>query len=116
MALERIIITFEKDGSYRGSSATDFDGLPAHLEHADLEALCPCINAAAMIKASETEAADQRLKDIEAAINDTTLDDATTLNAAREIIAGSKLSAREKRQAELEAEIAAKQAELSNLL
>jgi hypothetical protein len=46
--MERIIITFNKDGSFRGSSAQDFDGQPKPLDEAGLKAVAPSINEAAL--------------------------------------------------------------------
>ena len=46
--MERIIITFNKDGSFRGSSAQDFDGQPKPLDEAGLKAVAPAINEAAL--------------------------------------------------------------------
>ena len=56
MALERIIITFEKSGEFRGASATDYDGLPTHLDQSALTAIIPELNAAAMAKLETIEA------------------------------------------------------------
>lgn len=56
MALERIIITFEQDGSFRGASATDFGGLPVDLTHVDLAKIIPDLNTAALSKADAMEA------------------------------------------------------------
>ena len=46
--MERIIITFNKDGSFRGSSVQDFDGSPRPLDEAGLKAVAPAINEAAL--------------------------------------------------------------------
>ena len=54
--LERIIITFEQDGTFRGASATDFGGLPVHLEESDLAAVLPSLNTAALAKLETIEA------------------------------------------------------------
>ena len=50
MPLERIIITFEKSGEFRGASATDFDGLPAHLDATELGKKITKLNAAAVAR------------------------------------------------------------------
>lgn len=56
MALERIIITFEQDGTFRGASATDFGGLPVDLTQVDLAKIIPDLNTAALSKADAIEA------------------------------------------------------------
>lgn len=53
---ERIIITFEKDGSFRGASATDFDGLPQALDAEALATVLPDLNTAALARVTELEA------------------------------------------------------------
>jgi hypothetical protein len=60
--MERIIITFNKDGSFRGSSAQDFDGQPKPLDEAGLKAVAPAINEAALadIVRLESEHAEER--------------------------------------------------------
>jgi len=50
MQIERIIITFNIDGSWRGASVTDFNGLPVPLDLEQLAALAPDINTS-LIKA-----------------------------------------------------------------
>jgi FtsZ-binding cell division protein ZapB len=54
--MERIIITFNKDGSFRGSSAQDFDGQPKPLDEAGLKAVAPAINEAALADIVRLEA------------------------------------------------------------
>lgn len=56
MALERIIITFEQDGTFRVASATDFGGLPVDLTQVDLAKIIPDLNTAALSKADAIEA------------------------------------------------------------
>lgn len=56
MALERIIITFEQDGTFRGASAADFGGLPVDLTQVDLAKIIPDLNTAALSKADAIEA------------------------------------------------------------
>ena len=57
MNIERIIITLNPDGTFRGASATDFGGLPVHLEPEQLEKVAPSINAASLVRIEEAEAA-----------------------------------------------------------
>jgi FtsZ-binding cell division protein ZapB len=54
--MERIIITFHKDGSFRGSSVQDFDGQPKPLDEAGLKAVAPSINEAALAEIVRLEA------------------------------------------------------------
>jgi hypothetical protein len=54
--MERIIITFNKDGSFRGSSVQDFDGSPKPLDEARLKAIAPSINEAALAEIVRLEA------------------------------------------------------------
>jgi chromosome segregation ATPase len=54
--MERIIITFHKDGSFRGSSVQDFDGSPRPLDEAGLKAVAPAINEAALADIVRLEA------------------------------------------------------------
>ena len=56
MPLERIIITFETTGEFRGASATDFDGQPVHLEPADLAGKVATLNAAAVARLAVVDA------------------------------------------------------------
>jgi hypothetical protein len=44
--MERIIITFDQDSTFRGASVTDFDGLQQPLDVSALTALFPILNAA----------------------------------------------------------------------
>ena len=46
--MERIVITFNEDGSFRGASAQDFGNAPTPIDVAQLEALSTQINAAAL--------------------------------------------------------------------
>lgn len=46
METERIVITFNPDGSWRGASTTDFGGVPIPLDALRLAALAPDLNAA----------------------------------------------------------------------
>lgn len=46
--MERIIITFSADGTFRGASVTDFNGLPAPLDEAALNKIAPAIGATAI--------------------------------------------------------------------
>lgn len=50
MSLERIIITFERNGDLRGASSTDFDGLPVHLVPEELEKKITTLNASAVAR------------------------------------------------------------------
>jgi hypothetical protein len=53
--MERIVITFNQDGSFRGASVTDFDGLPQPLDEAGLAAIAPEINAASLVAQAKAE-------------------------------------------------------------
>lgn len=54
--MERIIITFHRDGTFRGASAQDWDGMPVPLNSEQLAALVPDLNAAALARIAELEA------------------------------------------------------------
>jgi len=56
MSTERIIITFNEDGSWRGASATDFGGHPVPLSLSDLSDVCPSLNAALLATITDLEA------------------------------------------------------------
>ena len=55
--MERILITFNRDGTFRGASNYGWDGMPAPLDVAALAALFPDLNAAAVARVGELEAA-----------------------------------------------------------
>jgi cell division protein FtsB len=61
--MERIIITFNKDGSFRGSSVQDFDGQPKPLDEAGLKAVAPSINEAALADIVRLEAEHAKERD-----------------------------------------------------
>ena len=46
--MERIVIAFNEDGTFRGSSSQDFDKAPVPLDVAQLDALSTQINSAAL--------------------------------------------------------------------
>lgn len=51
--MERIIITFHSDGTFRGASLTDFEGLPVPVDQSQLGELVPGINQAAIARVAE---------------------------------------------------------------
>jgi|DEB0MinimDraft_6_1074348.scaffolds.fasta_scaffold03993_4 Asp-tRNA(Asn)/Glu-tRNA(Gln) amidotransferase C subunit len=51
--MERIVITFQKDGTFRGASITDFEGLPVPVDQSRLEELVPGINQTAIARVTE---------------------------------------------------------------
>lgn len=53
--MERIIITFEQDGAFRGASVTDFDGMPKALHESGLADIFPSINQAALSRVATLE-------------------------------------------------------------
>ena len=53
--MERIIITFTQDGTFRGASVTDFAGQPKPLDDAALNALFPTVNAASLSRVTTLE-------------------------------------------------------------
>jgi len=57
MSLERIIITFKKNGTLRGVSSTDFDGLPIPLTIEQLTALSGVIDTATIAALGEKDVA-----------------------------------------------------------
>jgi len=54
--MERIVITFNADGTFRGASVNDHAGLPQPLDTDALTALFPTVNAAALARVAELEA------------------------------------------------------------
>ena len=56
MNTERIIITFNEDGSWRGASATDFGGHPVTLSLSDLSAACSSLNTVLLATITDLEA------------------------------------------------------------
>jgi hypothetical protein len=123
-----ILIRGNQDGTLSGCHAIDIAGNDARpITQADLQAIAPAINAAALAtNAEELEkvTADLAAKNaliesakvgIKSAIADKELDDSATVATIAAIVASAELPSVEKRKAELAAEIAAKQAELSEL-
>jgi len=53
--MERIIITFQQDGTFRGASVTDFAGQPKPLDDAALNALFPAVNASSLSRVTTLE-------------------------------------------------------------
>lgn len=53
--MERIIITFTQDGTFRGASVTDFSGQPKPLDDAALNAIFPAINASSLSRVTTLE-------------------------------------------------------------
>jgi len=53
--MERIIITFTQDGTFRGASVTDFAGKPEPLDDAALNALFPAVNASSLARVTTLE-------------------------------------------------------------
>lgn len=53
--MERIVITFHPDGTFRGASLTDFEGLPVPIDQSRLVELVPGINQAAIARVAELE-------------------------------------------------------------
>jgi len=85
--MERIVITFQKDGTFRGASVTDFAGQPKPLDEAALNALFSNVNASALSRVTTLEA------------------EKATLEAAKES-ATTDIEAANARIAELEAVLA----------
>ena len=123
-----ILIRGNTDGTLSGCHAIDIVGGDARpITQADLQAIAPAINAAALATNAEELAkvkADLAAKNaliesakigIKSAIENIELDDTATVATIAAIVASAELPSVEKRKAELAAEIAAKQAELSEL-
>jgi len=53
--MERIIITFKEDGTFRGASVTNFAGKPEPLDDAGLSALFPAVNASSLARVTTLE-------------------------------------------------------------
>jgi len=119
-----ILIRGNADGTLSGCHVIDIPGADARpITPADIEGTAPAINAAAIAQIAEKQAAldaknqvvNQAKSEILAAIEDPKLDPEAKVAAIVEIITTAELPPAEKRRAELEAEIAAKQAELESL-
>ena len=54
--MERIIITFTRDGAFRGASAQDWDGMPIPIGIDQLAAIAPQINSDALNSVEELQA------------------------------------------------------------
>jgi len=120
MATERIIITFKKNGTLRGISAQGFDGLPVPVAVADLITLAPTINTAALAKAADNEALEAIIAQKNERID-------RLISRAEKALTGdvadlqievdeSKLTAKQKRLAEIDAEEAKLAEEKARLL
>jgi septal ring factor EnvC (AmiA/AmiB activator) len=53
--MERIVITFQQDGTFRGASVADFNGQPKPLDEAALNALFPDVNASSFSRVTTLE-------------------------------------------------------------
>lgn len=115
--MERLIITFKNDGTFRGASLTDFNGLPQSLDEAALTALFPTLNAAALAQASANDRQDgtEYLKNIKQLLKDEVTTNKQKVDAIQLEIDAWTTAKRAARQAELEAQIAAANAELLEL-
>lgn len=101
--MERIIITFEQDGAFRGASVTDFDGLPKPLDQSGLSDIFPAINEAALARVAtleeelaaitpekeslqtELDTALARIAELEAVPDDTTISGVSKLTIMRRL-------------------------------
>jgi hypothetical protein len=119
-----ILIRGNADGTLSGCHVIDVHGGDARpIKPTDLESVAPAINADAIAQIAEKQAAldaknqvvNQAKAGILSAIDNPQLDPEATVAAIVEIITTAELPPAEKRRAELEAEIAAKQAELDAL-
>jgi len=123
-----ILIRGNPDGTLSGCHAIDTAGGDARpITQDDLAAIAPAINAAALAtNAAELERVKAELANrnaliesaktaIKCAIADASLDDTATVATIAHVVAVAELPAIEKRKIEIEAEIAAKQAELEAL-
>jgi len=54
--MERIVITFNVDGTFRGASAQDFNGLPMPVDQAELATQLPDLNSAFLARVAWLEA------------------------------------------------------------
>ena len=70
MALERIVITLKKNGSFRGASAQDHDGLPVPLTDVAVAALFPALNTAALDAVATLESDKDALRADKQALQD----------------------------------------------
>jgi len=132
MSLERIVITLKKNGSFRGASAQDHDGLPVPLTDVAVAALFPTLNTAALdavatleadkdaLRAdkqalqAELEAAQAKHAEIEAALADADPKDAK-LAAIKATARDGQASKNEKELAAALAEKAAAEAKIAKL-
>jgi len=123
-----ILIRGNADGTLSGCHAIDTVGGDARpITQADLDAIAPTINAAALTTnadelakvqadlAAKNALIDSAKNAIKSAIADAALDDAATVAAIEQVLSAAELPSVEKRKLEIAAEIAAKQAELDAL-
>jgi len=123
-----ILIRGNPDGTLSGCHAIDTAGGDAKpITQDDLAAIAPDINAAALAtNAAELERVKAELADrnalielakqaIKDAIADASLDDTATVATIAQFVAVAELPSIKKRKLQIEAEIAAKQAELESL-
>jgi len=54
--MERIIITLDRNGKFRGASAQDWDGMPVPVDADWLNGFAPELNAATLVRIAELEA------------------------------------------------------------
>lgn len=119
--MERIVITFKNDGSFRGASITDFDGSPQPLDEAALALLFPTLNAAAINYADAVKAeydakepGTEYMKNIRIHLKDDLLATNKQKVDAIQLEVDAWAAARKaQRQAELQAEIDTANAELA---
>ena len=139
--MERIIITFQQDGTFRGASVTDFAGQPKPLDEAALNALFPDVNASsfsrvttleedlsAMTTAKESattelESATSRVESLESQLADTQTQLATAQGEASNVptlqaqldTATSRVESLESQLADTQTQLATAQGEASSV-
>ena len=94
--MERIIITFQQDGTFRGASVTDFAGQPKPLDETALNALFPAVNASSLSRVTTLE------------------EDLSAMTTAKES-ATTELDTATSRVESLESQLATAQGEASNV-
>lgn len=132
--MERIVITFQQDGTFRGASVADFNGQPKPLDEAALNALFPDVNASSFSRVTtleedlsemttakesattELDTATSRVESLESQLSDTQTQLATAQGEASSVPnLQAQLDTATSRVQSLESQLATAQGEASNV-
>jgi predicted nucleic acid-binding Zn-ribbon protein len=139
--MERIVITFQQDGTFRGASVADFNGQPKPLDEAALNALFPDVNASSFSRVTtleedlsemttakesattELDTATSRVESLESQLSDTQTQLATAQGEASSVpnlqaqldTATSRVQSLESQLADTQTQLATAQGEASSV-